>query len=190
MSERAVIRRHPERAVPDEAGAILAAGTVAHVGFLDGDQPFVIPLLYHYEPERPDRLWLHGSRGSRLQRRLGRGVPVCVSVALVDGLVASKDAQFHSANYRSAVVFGRARAVPEEAKAALFERMTARYFPGRRAGPDYARPSAKELLATSVLEVEIEDRSAKARRGGPKGPRDDDPDAPGNAGVFEMPPAA
>jgi nitroimidazol reductase NimA-like FMN-containing flavoprotein (pyridoxamine 5'-phosphate oxidase superfamily) len=185
---RTAVRRHPERAVPDEAAEILAAGVVAHVGFVEDGQPYVIPLLYHFDRGRPDRLWLHGSRGSRLQRRLRRGVPVCVSVALVDGLVASKDAQFHSANYRSVVAFGRARPVPEEEKAALFEQMTQRYFTGRTVGVDYASPTANELLATSVLEVEIEAWSAKARRGGPQGPRDDDPDAPGSAGVF--PPAA
>jgi nitroimidazol reductase NimA-like FMN-containing flavoprotein (pyridoxamine 5'-phosphate oxidase superfamily) len=183
------IRRHPERAVPGEAAQILAAGSVAHVGFVEDGQPYVIPLLYHFEPERPNRLWLHGSRGSRIQRQLGRGTPVCVSVALVDGLVASKDAQFHSANYRSVVVFGRARPVPDAEKAALFERMTARYFAGRAVGTDYAPPTAKELLATSVLEVEIDEWSAKARRGGPAGPRDDDADEPGTAGVYP-PPAA
>src|SRR5712691_11668079 len=180
-SSRTEIRRHPERAVPEEGAAILAAGVVAHVGFCDGDQPVVIPLVYHYEPERGDRLYLHGSRGSRTQRRLAGGIPVCVTVTLVDGLVGSKDAQLHSANYRSVVCFGRARELPENEKRSMFERMTERYFHGRTVGVDYAPATDRELLATSVVEIQIEDWSAKARRGGPKGPRDDDPDASGRA---------
>jgi uncharacterized protein len=190
MSPRTEIRRPPERALPEEASEILAAGTVAHVGFCEGDQPYVIPLVYHYDPGRPDRLYLHGSRGSRTQKRLARGIPVCVTVTLVDGLVASKDAQFHSANYRSVVCFGRARELPETERRAMFERMTERYFRGRTVDVDYAPATSKELLATSVVEIEIEDWSAKARRGGPKGPRDDDPEAPGSAGVFDPPTAA
>jgi uncharacterized protein len=187
---RNVLRRHPERAVPAEAAEILAAGVVAHLGFVEADQPYVIPLVYHYEGERPDRLYLHGSRASRLQKRLAAGVPVCVTVTLVDGLVASKDAQHHSANYRSVVCFGHARAVDEHDKRALFERMTERYFEGRSVGVDYAPATGKELLATSLVEIVIEDWSAKARRGDPTGPRDDDPSAPGTCGVFDLPPAA
>lgn len=190
MNARTSISRHPERGVPDEAADILAAGHVAHVGFVDDEQPYVIPLLYHYERDRRDRIWLHGARASRLQKRLADGRPVCVTVTLVDGVVASKDAKYHSANYRSVVCFGRARPVPEREKAALFERMTERYFPGRALGADYAPATTGQLRGTSVLEVTIEEWSAKARRGGPRGPRDDDPGAPGTAGVHDLPPAA
>jgi nitroimidazol reductase NimA-like FMN-containing flavoprotein (pyridoxamine 5'-phosphate oxidase superfamily) len=83
-----VIRRHPERAVPDEASAILAAEMVAHVGFCEDGQPFVIPMSYHYDPQRPDRLYLHGARESRLLQVLASGAPVSVAVTLVDGLGA------------------------------------------------------------------------------------------------------
>jgi len=190
IGDRTALRRHPERAVPAEAVEILATGTVAHVGFVDAGQPYVIPLLYHYDGERPDRLYLHGARASRLQQRLAEGTAVCVTVTLLDSLVASKDAMHHSANYRSVVCFGSARPVAEHEKAELFGRMTSRYFPGRTLGRDYAPAEPGQLRATSVVEVAIEDWSAKARRGGPKGPRDDDPGAPGNCGEHDLPPAA
>src|SRR5438067_1513784 len=128
MSTRATIRRHPERAVPEEAPDILARGVVAHLGFSKGDQPFVIPLAYHYDPATPGRLYLHGSRGSRALRHLGGGAPVCVTVTLLDGLVYSRSAQYHSINYRSVVCFGRGRVVTDLAeKRALFESMISRY---------------------------------------------------------------
>jgi hypothetical protein len=187
---RTRIRQHPERAVPEETTAILAAGLVAHVGIIDAETggPVVIPMSYHYDPARPDRLWLHGSQSSRMQRALAAGAPVCVEVTLLDGLVASKSAKYHSMNYRSTVVFGRARAIEDAAeKQALFEGMIARYFPGRTAGRDYATGTRVQLDASAVVEVLIEEASGKARRGPPKGPGDDDPAVPGNAGVHPVP---
>jgi nitroimidazol reductase NimA-like FMN-containing flavoprotein (pyridoxamine 5'-phosphate oxidase superfamily) len=187
LSQRTRIRRHPERAVPDEAAAILGAGQVAHVGFVQDGSPFVIPHLYHYDPARPDRLYLHGARAGRAMRLLAAGTPVCVEVTLLDGLVFSRAAQSHSANYRSVVVFGHARAVGDEAtKRAVFDAMTQRYFPGRQLGRDYAAVASDYLATTSVVEVQIEEWSAKARRGGPLGPLDADPDAPGSAGVVDL----
>lgn len=187
QQSRSAIRRHPERAVPQEAAAILAAGIVAHVGFCDDGQPFVIPMSYHYDPRRPDRLYLHGARESRLLQVLAAGAPVCVAVTLVDGLVYSRTAFNHSMNYRSVVCFGRARVIASEAEQrAIFEAMTERYFPGRRVGVDYQGATRQQLDATLLVEVEIEEWSAKARRGGPKGPYDADPTAPGTAGVIPL----
>jgi len=184
MSQRTTIKRHPERDAAHEEREILAAGVVAHLGFCQGEQPFVIPLIYQYDPAVPDRLYLHGSHASRALKHLAGGAPVCVTVTMVDGLVYSRDAQNHSANYRSVVCFGRARPIKSsEEKAALFEAMIGRYHPGRTAGRDYAPPTEEELRATAVVEVHIEEMSAKVRRGGPNGPRDDDPDAPGTSGV-------
>jgi len=181
---RSTIRRHPERAVPDEVKEILAAGLVAHVGFCEDGQPFVIPMSYHYSPTRPNRLYLHGSRDSRLMRLLASGAAVSIAVTLVDGLVYSRTAFNHSMNYRSVVCFGRARVVEDEVEQRRhFEEMTARYFPGRTLGKDYAPATAQQLAVTLLVEVEIEEWSAKARRGGPRGPYDNDPDAPGSAGV-------
>jgi nitroimidazol reductase NimA-like FMN-containing flavoprotein (pyridoxamine 5'-phosphate oxidase superfamily) len=187
IAARSTIRRHPERAVPEEAAEILAAGLVAHVGFCDEGQPFVIPMSYHYDPARPDRLYLHGARESRLLRVLASGTPVSIAVTLVDGLVYSRTAFNHSMNYRSVVCFGRARVIEDEAEQrALFEAMTERSIPGRQAGVDYQPATRQQLAATLLVEVAIEEWSAKARRGGPRGPYDDDPTALGSAGVLPI----
>ena len=184
-TERTRIRTHPERAVPDEAEAILAAGLVAHVGFVVDGQPFVIPMGYHYEN---GNIYIHGQRGGRLPRTLREGTEVCVTVTLLDGLVASRHALYHSMNYRSVVAFGRARSVVgDEEKTAIFDRMTLRYFPGRTMGVDYNPPSAADLKITELLEIEIVDMNAKQRTGPPKGPDDADPNAFGTCGVFPVP---
>src|SRR5213594_3332196 len=105
---RARLQRHPERAVPEEAQAILAAGLVAHVGFVERGQPYVIPMAYHYDPATPSILYLHGGHASRLLRRLGNGAPAAIAVTLVDGLVFSRTALYHSLNYQSVVCFAHA----------------------------------------------------------------------------------
>ena len=184
MGQRTVVKRHPERAVPDEAREILARGVVAHLGFSQGDQPFVIPFAYHYDTASPDHLYLHGSHASRTLRHLATGAPVCVTVTTIQGLVYSRSAMYHSINYECVVCFGRARTITNrDEKAALFERMIGRYHPGRAAGRDYEAASPKDLAATAVIEVRIDEMSAKARRGGPKGPLDADVNAPGTCGV-------
>jgi len=184
---RARLQRHVERAVPDEAPAILAAGLVAHVAFVERGQPYVIPMAYHYDPATPSILYLHGGHASRLLRRLASGAPAAIAVTLVDGLVYSRTALYHSVNYRSVVCFARA-ALPLDRHAATvaLEAMIARYFPGRTAGRDYEAAPPVHLDATNVIAMEIEEWSAKARRGGPLGPRDHEPDAPGTAGVLDL----
>jgi len=189
MSPRSQIKRHPERAVPDETVSILSQGHVAHVGFTDEHGPVVIPILYGFSADRPDRIVLHGSRASRLQKLLVDGAPTCVTVTLLDGLVYSRSAKYHSANYRSAVCFGRAREITDAAeKEALMAELTARYFPGRASGVDYSPPTLADLNEITVVEVLIEESSAKARRGGPAGPHDglEEEDAPGTRGVIEF----
>src|SRR2546422_6487184 len=133
------IRQHAERSVPEEAPEILARGLVAHVGFALEGKPHVIPFTYHYDPAHPDRLFLHGSLTGQTLTHLASGAPVCVEVSLLDGLVYSKTALYHSMNYRSAVAFGRARVIQDEAeKRLIFKPMIERYFAGRAAGRDYA----------------------------------------------------
>ena len=186
-STRAQLRRHPERAVPDEIAAILEQGLVAHVGFTIEGQPFVIPLLYHVESTAPEHLYLHGAKASRAMRQLATGIPVSIAVTLVDGIVYSRNARNHSMNYRSVVGFGTAHSIVDaSAKAAIFERMTQRYIADRTVERDYAAPSSNDLNTVEVVEVVIEEWSAKARRGGPTGPQDDNPDAPGTAGVIAV----
>ena len=182
-SERGKIKNHPERAVPEEAAKILSNGLVAHVGFIEDGLPYVIPLSYHFDSDRADRLYLHGSIRSRALELLATGAPVCVTVTISDGLVYSRKAMNHSMNYRSVVLFGTAREVTDhDEKFALFDQMVQRYFPDRLLERDYNPPPASDLGVTALVEVQIEEWSAKARRGGPTGPDDDNPDATGSAG--------
>ena len=181
------VRQHPERAVPDRAQEFLAQGYVAHVGFEQDGRPYVIPMLYHYAVDHPDRLYLHGGVSSRLLKQLASGAPVCVTVTQLDGLVYSRDAKYHSANYRCVMCFGRGRLLEDGAeKRAMFEAMTSRYIPGRIAGRDYTTASAMQLATTTVIEVLIEELTAKMREGGPRGPNDDADHAFGTRGVIDL----
>jgi len=188
VTSRAMLRVHADRGVPDEAAAILAEGLVAHVAVVMGGQPYVMPMSYHFDPAQPSCVYLHGGHHSRLMRHLATRAPVCIEVTLVDGLVYSRTALYHSVNYRSVVVFGRAAATPpaEDVQRALLHDMVARYHPGRTAGRDYEAIPDAHLAATSFIAIAIEEWSAKARRGGPTGPRDADPTAPGSAGVIAV----
>lgn len=182
---RSRIRRHPERAVPEMAEEILLRGRVAHVAFALDGQPYVLPMSYHYEDAT---LYVHGAPASRTVKTLRAGTPVCVEVTLLDGLVASRDAMNHSMNYRSAIVFGIAKAVSSLAtKRAVMERMTLRYFPGRTVGQNYLPARDGDLRAVELLAIEVEEQSAKARTGGPKGPHDANEDGPGTHYVLTLP---
>jgi len=183
---RTAIRRHPERAlsVPEDAAAILDQALVAHVGFQQDGQPFVIPFTFLY---RDGCIYLHGSTASRTMRALAAGAPVCIEVTLVDGLIASKTAETHSVNYRSVVCFGRGRKVEDEVeRRALLDTLIARYFPGRAAGEHYRPITDDELRPTMVVEIAIEEMSAKGRSGGPRGLFDADPDFPGDARIVPV----
>ena len=187
LTERTKILSHPERAAPEETADILAQGMVAHVGFIQDEQPYVIPMSYHYDPQQPDYLYLHGSVRSRTLKYLAGGAPVCVTVTLTDGLVYSRKAMNHSMNYRSVMLFGHGKLIEDEdRKFEIFDQMVQRYFPGRRVGQDYDPPPPEDLGATALVEVTIEEWSGKARRGGPTGPDDDNPDASGSAGVIDL----
>ncbi|MEP7044353.1 MAG: pyridoxamine 5'-phosphate oxidase family protein [Dokdonella sp.] len=160
------VQRTKQRADYDRATihAILDAGMIAHVGFCTDAQPFVIPMLYARDG---DALVLHGSIASRLIRDIGAGIPACVSVTHVDGLVLARSHFHHSLNYRSVVAFGRASLVADAVdKAAALARFVDALIPGRAAE---ARPADRnELAATHVLRFAIEDASAKIRDGGVK----------------------
>ena len=183
---RTTIRRHPERAlaVPQDAAAILAQALVAHVGFVQDGQPFVLPFTFLYQD---GSIFIHGAPASRTVKALAAGAPACIEVTLVDGLIASKSAETHSVNYRSVLCFGRGALVRDkERRREILEAMIARYFPGRAAGADYAPITTQEDKATRLVEIPVEAMSAKGRFGGPRGPSDADPDAPGNAGVHPV----
>ena len=144
--------------------AILDAGIIAHVGFCTNGQPFVIPMLYARDG---DALLLHGSVASRLVNELSAGLPACISVTMVDGLVLARSHFHHSVNYRSVVAFGIATMVEDgEAKIGALARFVDAIIPGRAA--ESRPPDRKELAATHVLRFTIEDASAKVRTGGAK----------------------
>lgn len=181
------VRQHPERAVPDRAQEFLTSGKVAHVGFEYEGRPYVIPTLYEYSSKRPDRLYIHGGPSSRMLDTLASGIPVCATITQLDGLVYSRDAKYHSANYRSVMCFGCGHLLQDEnEKRQIFEEMTLRYFPGRTAGRDYLPAPPAHLRTTNVIEIVIEEMTAKTREGGPRGPNDENDDALGTRGVLEL----
>ncbi len=159
---RARLRRLPKRAQYDEGSIhrILDAGFLAHVGFLIDSQPVVIPTLYG---RSDNTLFLHGSAASRMLRNLATGVAVCATVTLVDGIVLARSAFNHSMNYRSVVVFGSARLVEGEEKLTGLKVISEHLLEGRWS--DVRPPSTRELKATTVLQMTIEDASAKVRQG-------------------------
>ncbi|WP_405739028.1 pyridoxamine 5'-phosphate oxidase family protein [Streptomyces sp. NBC_01525] len=167
-TERTVPTRSADRAAYDQetVHAILDEGYVCHLGFLRDGAPVVLPTLYG---RVGDRLYLHGSTGSRPLRAAGEpdpGLAVCVTVTHVDGLVLAKSAFHHSINYRSVVVHGTAHQVtdPREKTAAL-DALIDHVLPGRSAD---SRPgNAKELAATAVIRLDLREVSAKIRTGGP-----------------------
>lgn len=168
---RTRVRRLPTRGSyePEVVRRLLDEGLVAHVGFVHEGAPFVIPMGYARDG---DRLLLHGSAASRLLRCLAAGAEVCATVTLLDALVLARSAFHHSMNYRSVVVLGRTEAVADEAeKRRCLEVLLERLVPGR--GEHARPPNGRELAATSVVALGLEEASAKARSGPPS---DDDED--------------
>ena len=162
-TERTRVARLPKRAVYDQAQvhAILDEGFFCHIGFTVDEQPYVIPTGYVRAGEK---LYVHGSAASRMLRTLDKGIKVCITVTLVDGLVLARSSFHHSVNYRSVVILGTARLVLDrEEKMDALRRFTNHIVPGRW---DEARvPTDQELKATSVLVLPMEEVSAKMRSG-------------------------
>jgi nitroimidazol reductase NimA-like FMN-containing flavoprotein (pyridoxamine 5'-phosphate oxidase superfamily) len=164
-SDRITVRRIPKRAHYDQETihAILDEALICHVGFVMHGEPFVIPTIH---ARVGGTLYLHGAIASRMLKVLGEGGIVCASATLVDGLVLARSAFHHSMNYRSVSVFGHARRVtdPREIQLAL-DAIVDHVAPGRRA--EVRSPNEKELAATAVVALPIEEASAKVRTGGP-----------------------
>ncbi|NLU73505.1 pyridoxamine 5'-phosphate oxidase family protein [Streptomyces sp. HNM0575] len=171
-TERSVPTRHRERASYDRESvhSILDEDYICHLGFVRDGAPVVLPTLYARIGER---LYLHGSTGSRPLRQADgeEGLPVCLTVTLLDGLVLARSAFHHSLNYRSVMVHGTAHRLPEgpELTAAL-DVLVDKVVPGRAA--DSRPPDARELAATAVLRLDLAEVSAKVRQGDPS----DDPE--------------
>src|SRR5580700_10238697 len=162
-SLRTRVVREPQRAVYDREVVyqILDEGFLCHVGFVADGQPFVIPTSYG---RGGDVLYIHGSAASRMLRNLDQGVRVCITVTLVDGLVLARSVFNHSMNYRSVVILGTATLVGDPAeKLAALRALSERIIPHR--WDDARQPNDKELKATSVLRLPINEFSAKVRVG-------------------------
>src|ERR1700733_6023735 len=162
---RTRVIREAERGVYDREVAyqILDEGFLCHVGFVADGQPFVIPTSYG---RKDDSLYVHGSAASRMLRQMKEGVPVCVTVTLLDGLVLARSVFNHSMNYRSVVILGKATLVDEAAeKLEALRLLSEHIIPGR--WDDARQPNERELKATSVLRVPIEEFSANVRTGPP-----------------------
>ena len=165
------VRRVPKRGHYDTEtiNKILDKEFMCHVGFVHEEYPVVIPTLYGREG---NRIYLHGSTASRMMKTLGKGVPVSIGVTRVNSLVLARSAFHHSANYESVVVFGTAILLEsKEDKLHALKVISDNILMNR--WEECRTPSEKELKATAVLAVTIEEASAKVREGGPV---DDKPD--------------
>ena len=167
---RTRLKRLPKRGAHDFAtiAAILDEGFFCHVGFVAGGQPYVIPTGYG---RKGRTLYIHGSFASRMLNELATGIPLCLTVTLVDALVLARSGFHSSVNYRSVVVLGKAAVVEGEEKGAALEIISDQILPGRWA--DIRRPTRKELKATLVLKLRIDEASAKIRSGPPLDDEDD-----------------
>lgn len=164
-TEKTKLRRLPKRGSFDRKTIykILDEGFICHIGFTVDDQPYVIPTAYARDG---DRLLIHGSAVSRMLRALAWEADVCVTVTLLDGLVLARSAFHHSMNYRSVVIFGRAKVVSDEQeKLEALRAFSEQVVPGR--WKEVRQPSEVELKATLVLSLGIDEASAKIREGAP-----------------------
>jgi nitroimidazol reductase NimA-like FMN-containing flavoprotein (pyridoxamine 5'-phosphate oxidase superfamily) len=145
---------------------VLDAGRVAHLAVAVDGQPYALPVGYARDG---DRVLVHGSTGSRLFRALAAGVPACLTVTLLDGLVLARSAFESSMHYRSAMVLGRTSIVDDQL--AALRVLTEHLLPGRWAS--LRAPHRRELAATMVLALPLDEWSVKVSDGPPDDPPED-----------------
>jgi nitroimidazol reductase NimA-like FMN-containing flavoprotein (pyridoxamine 5'-phosphate oxidase superfamily) len=176
MSEFKITGRNKVKSAPARADYnkqtvydIIDCSLICHVGFTVNEQPFVIPTIH---VRIDNTIYFHGSNKSRLINHIAGGNQVCISVTKLDGLVLARSVFHHSMNYRSAVIFGSGRLITgREDKLKVFKAITEKLVAGRWG--DARIPNEKEIEVTAVASVEIEDASAKIRRGPPGDDKDD-----------------
>jgi nitroimidazol reductase NimA-like FMN-containing flavoprotein (pyridoxamine 5'-phosphate oxidase superfamily) len=182
-TEKNRIKRLPKRGDYERETVyrILDEALVCHVGFVDNKQPFVIPTNF---ARMGDTIVLHGAKASRMLKHIETGKPVCVEATITDGLVLARSVFHHSINYRSVVIFGKGCAVtdPQEKLAAL-EAVVEHIIPGRWS--EARLPNRKEMNATLVVSIKIEEASAKIRTG-PPGDDEEDYALPVWAGLLPL----
>jgi len=162
---RTALKRRAKRGVYDRevVYSILDAALICHVGFVASDHPFVIPTIH---TRIDDRLYFHGAAANRMLGVMRGGVSVCVTATIVDGLVLARSAFHHSMNYRSVVVLGTADEVTDpETKQRVFDALVEHVLPGRAS--EVRSANRKELRATAVFGIAIDEASAKIRTGDP-----------------------
>jgi uncharacterized protein len=164
-TDRTQIKRLPKRGAYDRETVyrILDEGFVCHVGFVVDGQPYVIPTGYGREG---DTLYIHGSAASRMLHTLSEGVPVCVTVTLLDGLVLARSAFHHSMNYRSVVILGKAAIIENQGEKMKALRILSEHVVPDRWN-DVRPPNEQELKSTTVLALPLLEASAKTRSGPP-----------------------
>ena len=168
--KRIRVKREPHRGRYDREtiDAILDEALICHLGFDVDGQPYVIPTLH---ARVGDNVYVHGSAASRMLRHLATDMRVCLTVTLFDGLVLARSVFNHSVNYRSVVLLGTARLLEDDDdKLEALRALTEQLAPGR--WEEARQPTPKELKATWILALPIEEASAKVRTG----PEEDEPE--------------
>lgn len=168
---RTRVKRLPAKQVTDRAALndILDASRVAHVAIVDATgQPYLLPVAFARDG---DHVLVHGSTGSRLFRALADGAPACLTVTIIDGLVLARSAFESSMHYRCAMVFGACEVIPPDETLRCFEVLTEHLMPGRWA--QLRSPTTKELAATTLLRVPLQEWSVKISAGWPDDPVED-----------------
>ena len=164
------VKRAPKRGHYDQKtlNEILDASQICHIAFMHNGHPVSIPTLFG---RYGNKLFIHGASVSRMMIELEKGLDISLSVAHVDGLVLARSAFHHSMNYRSVVVFGNAIIVPDKYKMEALKAISDHLIPGR--WEEVRPPNKKELKATKVLEIPLDEASAKIRTGGPIDDKED-----------------
>jgi uncharacterized protein len=177
------VNRIPERGFYDSEtiNKIIDGALYCHISFIQDGHPFIIPTIH---ARMNDHLVFHGAKASRLLKQISGGEEIAVSVTILDGLVLARSVFHHSMNYRSVVIFGKGKLIEDEnEKLNALEAITNHILPGR--WDDARKPSEKELNATSVVSLKIDEASAKIRSGPPKD-EEEDYDLPVWAGVIPL----
>ena len=165
ITEKSRVKRVPKRAAYDRAtvDAILDAGLLCHVGYVIDGEPYVTATCHW---RHGDRVYWHGSAASRMLRTVTGGVPVCLTVSHLDGIVLARSGFHHSVNFRGVTLFGQAVKIEDPAeKLQALKDFTDRLTPGR--WEELRETTDQELKGTTVCAMEIDEGSAKVRTGGP-----------------------
>ena len=165
QTERTTLNRLKKRSVEDrdQMYEILDSTILCHVGYVENGQPFVLPYAFTRDG---DRILIHGSSGARFMRELAKGIPTCVTVTKLDAMVVARTTYDSSMNYRSVVILGSAEEITGPEKNELLERVSNGLLPGRVS--EVRTSSAKELAATTLLSLSLEEASVKVRTGMPE----------------------